>query len=83
MDFSAPERVVDAVREVAESGHYGYADPCERTVRCVRERLATAHGFGEEAGRGDGLRAVVAGIESGVESRGARGETNAGGVMRR
>ena len=51
MDFSAPERVVDAVREVAESGHYGYADPCERTVRCGRE-VGDGARVREEAGAG-------------------------------
>ena len=66
MDFSAPERVVDAVREVAESGHYGYADPCERTVRCVRERLATAHGFGEEAGAGTDCVRWLPGLNPGL-----------------
>jgi len=56
MDFSAPERVVDAVRAVAESGHYGYADPCARTVACARARLAEAHGCGDEAGGAESVR---------------------------
>jgi len=44
MDFSAPRAVVDAVREVAESGVYGYGDPDESLEEAVRLRWETKYG---------------------------------------